>query len=216
MPNHFTSWFLTKRFESQFLILLSCLLRDTASLELPVQVGPSLPYLGMGPGTHSGVSTGPCPSPMLHTQDYNCLLSCVFPNPYALLKVLALSIVTSKHQCSVTFCQRVHAWNWEKEPTRPSLTEFRKGCGSIQIPWTGLLSLVWIKSNTPFLLSDEKGRTAYSLRAFFKEHRHHLLWALTPDLKGLAEVVALSERNLCRSSCFPNNTGLLLAGWQAI
>lgn len=81
---------------------------------------------------------------------------------------------------------------------------------------TGLLAVVWIKSNKPFLLSDEKGWTAYSLRAFFKGHGHHLLWALTPDLKGLAEAVALSKGNSCRSSCFPNNTGLLLAGWQAI
>lgn len=53
---------------------------------------------------------------------------------------------------------------------------------------------------------------AYSLRAFFKEHGHYLLWALTPDLKGLAEVVVLSEGSLYRSACFPDKTGLLPAG----
>lgn len=39
-------------------------------------VSHSLIYV-WAPGTHSGVSTGPCPSPMLHTQDYNYLLSCL-------------------------------------------------------------------------------------------------------------------------------------------
>jgi hypothetical protein len=33
----------------------------------------------------------------------------------------------------------------------------------------------------------------------FREHKHHLLKALTPDLKGLAEVVGLNEGNMYRS-----------------
>lgn len=87
----------------------------------------------VGPITHSSIPTAFYP---LHSTLWIITtFSIVFPKPCALLKAMVLSIVTGKHESPVNVHQRVHAWNWNRALTLPSLAEHRRHCLSIQILW---------------------------------------------------------------------------------
>lgn len=179
IPYHFISGFWLEGLNPALLTLLICLLWDTAHLALPLQGSLSHPHLCMGLA-HSQVSPQD-PAFPLHSTLRVIIVVC-------LLQALS----TFENHSTEHSDQQTLELGRKRQHPQP-LQNAEEVAEALKSPGAGLFAVVWIKSKAHFLLSDEIQLTAYSLRAFFKEHGYHLLRALTPELKGLAKVVALSE-----------------------